>query len=240
MNNSSDLSGKVAVITGASGELGGEICRQLHALNAKVHGLGLSRSADPSTSQPWTCDLTDPAQIHRTFSGILNESGKIDILVNNAGLSHGALTPVMNPDDWHRTLDLNLTAAWFCIRAVLKPMMLQRSGSIINISSLAALRPLAGQGAYSAAKGGLEGLTRSIAVEVAGKNIRLNAVAPGFLESRMVSNLTAEKRADLQKKIPLGRLGLLSEAAACVCFLAGPRAAYITGQIFRVDGGLGC
>ena len=175
------------------------------------------------------------ALVERTIS----ELGGVDILVNNAGITRDNLLIRMSEEDWDAVLDTNLKGAFLCTKAAVRPMLRQRSGRIINMSSVVAITGNPGQANYTAAKAGLIGLTKTVAREVASRGITVNAVAPGFIETRMVDAIPVELRGQIMERIPLARFGSPEEVAASVAFLASDDAAYITGQVLGIDGGLG-
>ena len=185
---------------------------------------------------PWT--WRTPTQIKAGFQEILGKFGKLDILVNNAAITRDTLALRMKLEDWDAVLRTNLTGAHLCIQQALGAMLRQRSGRIINITSVVAQTGNAGQANYVASKAGLIGLTRAIAVEVASRSITVNAVAPGFIETPMTDPLPAELKEKMKTMIPLGRFGLDRDVAAAVVFLASDEAGYITGQVLGVNGGL--
>ncbi|MDD5263033.1 MAG: SDR family NAD(P)-dependent oxidoreductase [Methylacidiphilales bacterium] len=237
--SSHNLSGQTAVITGSSGVVGQALCRAFRESGAGVIGLSRGIEGNAVETKHYAVDLTDPSATRNTFERIDKEHPPVDILINNAGINRPALAAAMTMEDWDAVLSLNLKSALLCIQQVVRKMMSRRRGAILNISSLAAGHPLAGQPVYAASKGGLESLTRCAALELASKNIRVNAIAPGFLDSPMLHSLDEAARAKLLKQIPLARWGSPAEVADCALFLASERAAYITGQVFHVDGGAG-
>jgi len=235
----SDLQGKLCIITGSTGALGAALCRTFASNGCKVVGISRGSTGSDSEFAHYSADLSEPSCIKTVFQKIEDDQGPAAILIHNAGLNRPALAAISTPADWDAVQNLNLRAAQICIQQVVRQMIPQRHGLILNISSLAALHPLPGQSAYAASKGGLESLTRCLAVELAGKNIRVNAVAPGFLDSPMLHSMDKSTQERLLKKIPLTRWGTTEEIADCAVFLVSDRASYITGQIFHIDGGLG-
>lgn len=183
-------------------------------------------------------DVSREDSVEAGIAEVLNTFGRIDILVNNAGITRDALLVRMREEDWDAVLDVNLKGAFLCCRSVAKTMMKQRSGCIINITSIMGLTGNAGQANYASAKAGLIGLTRSLARELGARNIRVNAVAPGWIETAMTDALPDQQRESIQKQIPLGRLGRAEDVAGAVVFLCSEEASYITGQVLTVDGGL--
>jgi 3-oxoacyl-[acyl-carrier protein] reductase len=183
-------------------------------------------------------DVSDAAQAERLVASTVEELGRLDILVNNAGLTRDGLIVRMDEAEWDAVLDVNLKGAFLCTKAALKRMMRQKSGCIVNITSVMGLRGNAGQANYAASKSGLIGLTKSTAWEVASRGIRVNAVAPGFITTRMTEGLPEEVTAEALKRIPLGRLGRPEDVAGVVVFLCSEAASYMTGQVLVVDGGM--
>jgi 3-oxoacyl-[acyl-carrier protein] reductase len=183
-------------------------------------------------------DVADSAACASAVEGLVKTHGRLDVLVNNAGVAVDGLVMRMKDEDWDRTLDTNLKGAFALIRAASRPMMKQRGGAIINISSIIGEMGNAGQVAYSASKAGLIGLTKSVAKELASRNIRVNAVTPGFIGTDMTSSINDELRQKMLEGIPLGRLGAPEEVANAVLFLASDAASYITGEVLKVNGGM--
>ncbi len=241
------LAGQVALVTGASRGIGAAIARALATAGATVV-VNYASSPDAAAAvvaeieagggKAWShrANVADEAEVEAMVKAVLEREGRIDVLVNNAGITRDGLVLRMKSADWRSVIDLNLTGVFLCTRAVSKAMFKARSGRIINITSVVALMGNAGQANYSAAKAGLIGLTRSNAAEFAPRQITVNAVAPGFIESDMTSGLDTEP---ILRGIPLGRMGRAEEVAGAVRFLAAdPAAAYITGQVLQVDGGM--
>lgn len=183
-------------------------------------------------------DVTDESQVSAMLSTVKETFGPVDILVNNAGITRDGLLVRMKSEDWHQVINTNLTSAFYMSRAVSKDMMKAKSGRIINISSVVGVSGNAGQANYSASKAGLIGLTKSMARELAVKNITVNAVAPGFIETEMTDALSDKVKEQLVTQIPLKSLGKAEDVAETVCFLAGNGGRYITGQVIQVDGGM--
>jgi 3-oxoacyl-[acyl-carrier protein] reductase len=190
------------------------------------------------TAAAWICDVTDAAAVERLVDGILGRWERIDVLVNNAGITRDTLVPRMSDADWDEVLATNLRSAFLLTRAVTRPMMQQRHGRIINMSSVSGLIGNPGQANYSASKAGLIGLTRTVARELASRKITVNAVCPGFIETEMTEALGPALMEEVKKRVPAKRLGQVAEVASAVLFLASPAAAYITGQTLTIDGGL--
>jgi 3-oxoacyl-[acyl-carrier protein] reductase len=242
------LKDKVALVTGASQGIGRATSVALAAAGAKV--AVAARTADKLASLvaeieaaggealAVPMDVADAVQVKTGFQQALAKFGKLDILVNNAAITRDTLALRMKLDDWDAVLRTNLTGAHLCIQQALGAMLRQRSGRIINLSSVVAETGNAGQANYVASKAGLIGLTRAIAVEVASRNITVNAVAPGFIETPMTDPLSQELKDKMKAMIPLGRFGQDLEIAAAIVFLASDEAGYITGQVLGVNGGL--
>ena len=242
------LKGKVALVTGASQGIGRATSVALAGAGAKV--AVAARTADKLASLvaeieaaggealAVPMDVADAAQVKAGFQQTLAKFGKLDILVNNAAITRDTLALRMKLEDWDAVLRTNLTGAHLCIQQALGAMLKQRSGRIINHSSVVAETGNAGQANYVASKAGLIGLTRAIAIEVASRNITVNAVAPGFIETPMTEPLSQELKDKMKAMIPLGRFGRDQEIAAAIVFLASDEAGYITGQVLGVNGGL--
>jgi len=240
-----DLTGKIAIVTGAGRGIGRAIGVALARCGATVVPADVVAPADaPSDAAPGrvldtvVMNVTDAASVEAAFAGILARHGRIDILVNNAGITRDQLLMRMKREDWDRVLDVNLTGAFICSQAVLRPMMKQREGRIIGISSVVGQMGNAGQSNYAASKAGMIGFSKSLAREVASRHITVNVVAPGLIDTDMTRALPAEVQAEWQSKVPLGRFGTPEDVAAAVCFLASAEAAYITGQVLAVNGGM--
>jgi len=242
------LEGQVALVTGASRGIGRAIALALAAEGAQVV-VNYARSseaaeavvaqivADGGSAIALQADVSQADQVEALINSTLEKLGRIDVLVNNAGITRDTLLLRMKPEDWQAVIDLNLTGVFLCTRAVAKGMLKQRSGRIINIASVAGQMGNPGQANYSAAKAGVIGFTKTVAKELASRGITVNAVAPGFIETDMTDELSNTE--DILKFIPLGRFGQPDDIAGMVQFLAAaPAAAYITGQVFNVDGGM--
>ena len=242
------LDQQVAVVTGAGRGLGKAIALRFAAEGADV--VCLSRSSENAESaaaavresgrQAWAiaADVGDSDSVNQAVKQILSEAGKVDVLVNNAGVTRDGLLMRMSEQDWDLVLDTNLKGAFLLTKAFTRPMMKQRKGRIINISSVIGLIGNAGQVNYAASKAGLIGMTKSVARELASRNITTNVIAPGFIRSDMTSKLKEEQQEAILAGIPLGKMGEPEDIAQAALFLAGPGARYITGQVLTVDGGM--
>ncbi|MEX0690423.1 MAG: 3-oxoacyl-[acyl-carrier-protein] reductase [Gemmatimonadales bacterium] len=240
-----DLTGKVALVTGGTRGIGRAIAEALHGAGAKVAVLGrdAARAAQAASqigeqTLGVAADMADAATVTAAVEAVEAQLGPVDILVNNAGLTKDGLLARMSEADWDAVLDANLKGAFIAMKAVSRGMMKRRAGRIINITSVVGIMGNAGQANYAASKAGLIGLTKSIARELASRNVLVNAVAPGFIDTDMTRALTDDQRAALAKQIPLGRLGAPEDIARAVLFLASDHAGYITGQVLVVDGGM--
>jgi 3-oxoacyl-[acyl-carrier protein] reductase len=242
------LKDKVAIVTGASQGIGRDIALALAEAGAKVALAARNEDKLAALAQDIATnggeafvvkmDVAQPDQIKAGFKAVLDKFGSLDILVNNAAITRDALAMRMKPDDWEAVIRTNLTGAHICIQQALPVMVKARSGRIINISSVVAEMGNAGQANYVAAKAGLIGLTKAIAMEIASRNITVNAVAPGFVASPMTDVLPEKVKEELKLRIPLGRMGSGRDVAAAIVFLASDEAAYITGHVLDVNGGL--
>jgi 3-oxoacyl-[acyl-carrier protein] reductase len=241
-----DLTGRSALVTGSTRGIGRAIAQTLAESGAKVAVVGRdkSRAEDAASQMPngsargFACDVADPASVTRVVEDVEEEFGAVDILVNNAGLTRDNLLMRLKDDDWDAVIDANLRGAFVAIRAATRGMMKRRWGRVINVASVVGIVGNKGQANYAASKAGLIGLTKSVAKELASRNILANAVAPGFIETDMTAAMTPEARASLSQQIPLARLGTPNDIAGIVGFLASDYATYITGQVFVVDGGM--
>ncbi|HEX2781002.1 MAG TPA: 3-oxoacyl-[acyl-carrier-protein] reductase [Gemmatimonadaceae bacterium] len=240
-----DLSNRVALVTGSTRGIGRSIAQTLAAAGAKVAVVGRDRArAEEAAGQiggearGFSCDVAQTASVGALVEEVEKSYGSLDILVNNAGLTRDNLMMRIKDDDWDAVLDANLRGAFASIRAASRGMMKRRWGRIINIASIVGITGNKGQANYAASKAGLIGLTKSVAKELASRNILCNAVAPGFIETDMTAAMTPEARSAMSAQIPLERLGKPEDIAGIVAFLASEHAAYITGQVFVVDGGM--
>ena len=239
-----DLHGKRALVTGSTRGIGREIAGALAECGADVAIVGRDKAradevaAGVPRAKGFGCDVAVPAEVEKLIADVESALGGIDILVNNAGITRDNLVLRIKDDDWDAVIDANLRSAFLTTRAACRGMMKRRSGRIINISSVVGLMGNKGQANYAASKAGLIGLTKSVAKELGSRNILCNAVAPGFIETDMTAAMTADARETLVRGIPLERLGQAREVAAAVAWLASDLAAYVTGQVIVVDGGL--
>jgi 3-oxoacyl-[acyl-carrier protein] reductase len=242
------LKDKVALVTGASQGIGWDIAQAMVVAGAKVAVAARTEeklallvgeiAAAGGEAVAVKMDVADAEQVKTGFKQVIEKFGRLDILVNNAAITRDGLAVRMKPDDWDAVIRTNLTGAHLCIQQALGTMMRARAGRIINVSSVVAQTGNAGQANYVAAKAGLIGLTKAIAMEIASRNITVNAVAPGFIETPMTNVLSDKVKEELKARIPLGRLGVPRDVAASIIFLASDEAAYITGHVLDVNGGM--
>jgi 3-oxoacyl-[acyl-carrier protein] reductase len=240
-----DLSNRVALVTGSTRGIGRDIAQTLAECGAKVAvtGRDLARAEEVAAAigagaQGFAADMADSAAVTELISGVEERGGPLDILVNNAGLTRDNIVMRLKDEDWDAVMNANLRGAFVATRAASRGMMKRRWGRIINISSVVGLMGNKGQANYAASKAGLIALTKSVAKELGSRNVLVNAIAPGFIETEMTESMTAEARSGLTSMIPLERLGKPRDVSAMVAFLASEQASYITGQVFVIDGGM--
>lgn len=240
-----DLTGKCALVTGASGGIGAEIARVLHGAGATV-GLSGTR-VEPlealaaelgERAHVLPCNLSDAEAVTALPKQAIEAMGAVDILINNAGITRDNLFMRMSDDEWDSVINVNLSATFKLCKGVLRGMMKSRWGRIVNISSIVGTTGNPGQGNYAASKAGVVGMSKSLAYEVASRGITVNAVAPGFIATAMTDKLTDDQKDKINVQIPAGRMGTPEEIAAAVLYLAAPEAAYVTGTVLHVNGGM--
>jgi len=243
----SSLTGRVALVTGASRGIGAAIAKLLAARGAIVVAAARGENSAPTVeairaaggiADVLTLDVTDSGAVTAAIAAVVERHGRLDILVNNAGITRDQLMLRMKRDDWDAVLSTNLTAAFVAAQAALKPMIKQRAGRIINITSVVGQSGNAGQANYAASKAGLIGFTKALAQEVASRNVTVNAVAPGLIDTDMTKAISDGAQDDWASKIPLKRLGSPDDVASAVAFLASDEASYITGHVLAVNGGM--
>jgi 3-oxoacyl-[acyl-carrier protein] reductase len=242
-----DLRDKVAIVTGASRGIGRDVALLLAARGARVVAAARGEHASDTVAaigaagglgEMASLDVTDSGAVEALVSGTVGRHGRIDILVNNAGITRDQLLMRMKRDDWDQVIATNLTAAFTCTQAVIRPMIKQRAGRIVSISSVVGQVGNAGQSNYAASKAGLIGFSKALAREVASRGVTVNVIAPGLIDTDMTRAVALKAQGDWAAQIPLGRLGTTADVAAAVCFLASDEASYITGQVLAVNGGM--
>ena len=243
------LTGKTAIVTGGSRGIGRAVSLLLarEGANVAIVYAGNTAAAEETKQQAealgaaaavFQCDVADEQAVTVMVKAVKTQFGSVDILVNNAGITRDGLLMRMKEADWQAVLDTNLTGVYHCTKAVSKLMMKQRHGAVINLSSVVGETGNAGQANYAAAKAGIIGFTKAVAKELASRNIRVNAVAPGYVETDMTAGLPDSAKEDMLRSIPLGRPATADDVAQAVLFLASDQACYITGQVLNVDGGM--
>lgn len=240
-----ELGGRVALVTGGTRGIGREIAATLAGCGARVAVVGrdAARASEAAAAMPGECrgfaaDISDTGAVARMVEEVESAFGSVDILVNNAGVTRDNVLMRLRDEDWDGVMHANLRGAFAAIRAASRGMMKRRWGRIINITSVVGIIGNRGQANYAASKAGLIGLTKSVAKELASRNVLTNAIAPGFIDTEMTRALPPDTQQALLAQIPLGRLGQAADVAAMVAFLASDHAAYVTGQVFVVDGGM--
>jgi 3-oxoacyl-[acyl-carrier protein] reductase len=240
-----DLTGKYALVSGASGAIGGAIASILHQQGATVALTGTrielleqKSAALGSRCHIIPCNLADASAANKLISQAEEVMGQIDILINNAGLTRDGLMMRMKDEDWQQVLDVNLSAAFYLSRAALRGMLKRRWGRMVNITSIVGVTGNPGQTNYAASKAGMIGMAKSLAAEVANRNVTVNCIAPGFIASAMTEELTDDQKDKILAKIPVNRMGTPEEIAYTALFLASEEAGYITGQTLHVNGGM--
>ncbi|MCY4448358.1 MAG: 3-oxoacyl-[acyl-carrier-protein] reductase [Chloroflexi bacterium] len=246
----SRLSGQRALVTGASRGIGRAVALRLASEGASValnynsgqqeaEAVAAEIAAAGGSAVTLQGNVADATQAEALVDAAAGALGGLDILVNNAGITRDNLLMRLSEDDWDAVIDTNLKGAFLCTKAAIRPMLRQRSGRIVNMSSVVAITGNPGQANYTAAKAGLIGFTRTVAREVASRGITVNAIAPGFIATQMVDSIPEDLQAQIRERIPLGAFGTPEDVAGCVAFLVSADAAYITGQVLSIDGGLG-
>ncbi len=246
-----ELKGKTCLVTGGARGIGKMIAKALLEQGARVCIFDVNDAQGKETEEAFAdqfgkdaisymnVDITNANDVSKNVEKILDTQGQIDILINNAGITRDNLMMRMSLQEWNKVLEINLTGAFICAKSVIRGMIKNRSGKIINVSSIVGLHGNAGQCNYAASKAGLIGLTKSLAKELASKNIQVNAVAPGYIDTEMTRNLSDKVKQKIVDIIPSGRLGTVDDVARAIIFLAGRQSDYITGFVLNVDGGMG-
>jgi 3-oxoacyl-[acyl-carrier protein] reductase len=240
-----DLSGKTALVTGATGGIGAAVARALARQGARVALSGTRREALDALAGElgdqagvFPCDLADAEAVEKLVPAVEEAFGALDILVNNAGITRDNIFVRLKDEDWDRVIAVDLTAGFRLARAAVRGMMRRRGGRIIGITSVVGVTGNAGQGNYAAAKAGMIGMTKSLAQEVASRNVTVNCIAPGFIETAMTAALAEKQREGVLARVPAGRFGQADDIAAAAIFLASNEASYVTGQTLHVNGGM--
>ncbi len=245
------LEGRIAVVTGGARGIGKKISETFLKEGASVYIFdviseegektadGFRKTYGEDKAEFLKVDITDEPCVEKAIEDIISKKGKIDILVNNAGITRDNLIIRMSLEDWKKVIDINLTGAFICSKYAAKYMIKARSGKIVNISSIVGVHGNAGQSNYSSSKAGIIGLTKTLARELAGRNVLVNAIAPGYIETEMTAKLSDEIKEKLMQQIPVKRLGNVDDIANAVLFLASSESDYITGTVMSVDGGMG-
>lgn len=240
-----DLSGRMALVTGATGGIGGSIARMLHGQGATVAVSGTRRDALEQLAgelggqtRVLPCNLADPHDVDTLIPRAEEALGHVDILINGAGITRDNIFARLKDEDWDQVISVNLSSAFHLARAAIRGMMRRRYGRIIAITSVVGVAGNAGQGNYAAAKAGLIGMAKALAQEVASRNITVNCVAPGFIDTAMTAALSAKQREQILDRVPTGRLGRVEDVATAVLYLASNEAAYVTGHTLHVNGGM--
>ena len=243
-----DLNDKVVIVTGASQGIGRTMATVFAESGAnvvcvarsekKIEELSMEIKSQGGLAMPAVCDISDGDSFSRTIKSVVDQFGKLDVLVNNAGITRDALLMRMNENQWDEVIQTNLKGAFFGMKAAIRPMMKNKFGRIINITSIVGLTGNPGQANYAASKAGIIGMSKSIALELAKRNITVNCISPGFIESNMTDLLSENQKESILKKIPLESIGSPYDVAHCVNFLASEESRYITGETIHVNGGL--
>ncbi len=245
-----DLSNKVALVTGSGRGIGRAIALKLAEAGVDVAVNDIASAGEAlevvvkeieslgRQSVAATADVSSPEDVTKMVETVVNKFGRVDILVNNAGVTRDGLVMRMSDEDWNTVLNIDLKSAFLCTRAVLRPMLKQRWGRIVSIASIVGIHGNAGQANYAAAKAGVIAFTKSVAKEVASRGITVNAIAPGYIDTKMTQNLDEKQSQELLKRVPIGYAGTPRDVAEAVAFLASEESRYITGQVLGVDGGM--